>query len=310
MEKGEGPAIAAKYGISSYPSLLFLNGNGDVVKKAIGYHGEEQFLEVGKDANNPLYRGASLQEKFDKGESDPAFLKNFISLNATTKPDLAQKAADRYFATKKDQSLSDEEIYLLLTFTKSAKSQNYGVMQKYRAEILKKIPENTLKQFETSLKLNDLGQETVDIQNKSIDEQKFLKGAASFASPEEAKNFLLMLKMNFYPSVGNYEAFAKTAVEYYKEPESANSNELLSAAMLIAENIRDKAILDKAAQWAEKSVMAGETPENTYTLAKIYHKTGKSQLAKDFAETSRRLAASQGRNTEKIDLLIKEIAAK
>ncbi|MGZ5193137.1 MAG: thioredoxin family protein, partial [Kaistella sp.] len=59
MEKGEGREIAAKYGVRSYPSFLFLNGDGEVVMNSYGYMGEEAFLAVAKEANNPKFRTAS-----------------------------------------------------------------------------------------------------------------------------------------------------------------------------------------------------------------------------------------------------------
>ena len=43
MEKGEGRDIAAQYGIRSYPTLLFLNGEGEVVGKELGYLNTEDF---------------------------------------------------------------------------------------------------------------------------------------------------------------------------------------------------------------------------------------------------------------------------
>lgn len=307
MERGEGRDIASKYAVQSYPTLLFINGDGEVVKRAMGYHEEKQFIDIGRDADRPVYKGISMEEKFDRGEADPAFLKNLIEVNATTNQPLAQKAAERYFSNKKDQSISDEDIYLLLNFTKSSRSENYKILQKYRAEILKKIPESTLRQFETALKLNDLGQECIDSAKKEINEGKFLKEAAAFTSAEEARKYLTIFKLNFYPAVGNFEAFAKAAIDYYRNPDGVNPAELLSVAMVFAENVRDKASLTTASQWVEKSVMSGETPENTYTLAKLYFKTGNRQMAKDFAETSRKLAAAQGKNTEKIDALILEI---
>lgn len=36
-EKGEGVAIARKYGVSGYPTLLVLNSKGELVKKHAGY---------------------------------------------------------------------------------------------------------------------------------------------------------------------------------------------------------------------------------------------------------------------------------
>ncbi|MBO0952038.1 thioredoxin family protein [Fibrella forsythiae] len=48
MEKGEGPALAQVYPLEAYPTLLFINSSGRVVKKAIGYMSAEDLIEVGK----------------------------------------------------------------------------------------------------------------------------------------------------------------------------------------------------------------------------------------------------------------------
>ena len=47
-EKGEGVMIAQKYQVESYPTLLFFNGNGNIVKRTGGYHNPEEFIELGK----------------------------------------------------------------------------------------------------------------------------------------------------------------------------------------------------------------------------------------------------------------------
>jgi len=48
MERGDGPAFGRKYEISAYPSLLFIDDKGKLVKKALGAHDIEGFLELGK----------------------------------------------------------------------------------------------------------------------------------------------------------------------------------------------------------------------------------------------------------------------
>jgi thioredoxin 1 len=48
MEKSEGAKIESKFDIRNYPTLLFLDGQGNLVKKYIGYHTADQFLKVGK----------------------------------------------------------------------------------------------------------------------------------------------------------------------------------------------------------------------------------------------------------------------
>lgn len=47
-EKGEGIALAQKYGLTAYPTLLFIDGDGKLVSKTTGYHNAKAFLELGK----------------------------------------------------------------------------------------------------------------------------------------------------------------------------------------------------------------------------------------------------------------------
>lgn len=47
-EKGEGLELARKYAVRSYPTLLFLDGNGNIVNRTGGYHNPKEFIELGK----------------------------------------------------------------------------------------------------------------------------------------------------------------------------------------------------------------------------------------------------------------------
>lgn len=53
MEKGIGPKIASNYGVRAYPTLIFVNGDGSVVKQVVGYHNSDQLIELGKNALIP-----------------------------------------------------------------------------------------------------------------------------------------------------------------------------------------------------------------------------------------------------------------
>lgn len=47
-EQGDGAMLMQKYNLRSFPSLLFINGNGKVVAQTGGYHNPSQFLELGQ----------------------------------------------------------------------------------------------------------------------------------------------------------------------------------------------------------------------------------------------------------------------
>jgi hypothetical protein len=70
--------------------------------------------------------------------------------------------------------------------------------------------------------------------------------------------------------------------------------------------VKNHASLKKAAEWAEKSVMTGETAENTYILAKIYSLLGNKELAKNFAEMSRNIAKQSGKDASLAEELLQK----
>ncbi len=47
-EKGEGAILANKYGITGYPTLIFINSKGEIIKGTTGYHNTSDLLLLGK----------------------------------------------------------------------------------------------------------------------------------------------------------------------------------------------------------------------------------------------------------------------
>ena len=86
-EKGEGIELAKKYAITAYPTYLFVNGNGDLVYRAMGAMSAEKFIvEADKAllAGKTFKSSAELQKEFKAGKRDPDFLYEYmkrISLN-------------------------------------------------------------------------------------------------------------------------------------------------------------------------------------------------------------------------------------
>ena len=49
-EEGEGIILAEKYKLQAYPTLLFIDGDGNVKKGAVGYYNPSELLSLGKAA--------------------------------------------------------------------------------------------------------------------------------------------------------------------------------------------------------------------------------------------------------------------
>ncbi|MBC7555931.1 MAG: thioredoxin fold domain-containing protein [Chryseobacterium sp.] len=297
MEKGEGPAIAQKYMIRSYPSLLFINGDGEIIQKALGYMGEDDFLALGKEVGNPINATESPKALFEKGEKDPQFLETIIKNNANSDYDFAKKAAERYFEGKKAKELTKEEVSYILYFVKTTKDQLYKTFIENKDEILKSIPLKTYTQFDQQIKLSEVLEAAVNQTDGKINEDYYFKNAIPIVGKLEAEAALNRLKIALYPQLGNFEDYEKAALEYYKNPDNFEAAELNRASWIFSQNITDKEGLNAAKIWAEKSVMKGETPENTYILAKLYQKTDDIEKAKSFAKMSKDISQQSGKDS-------------
>ncbi len=299
MEKGEGPSIAQKYGIRSYPTLMFLNGEGEVVSREAGYLNVNQFLDFAKAANNPKNLNASLKEQFLKGERDPKFLLNFVTLYANTDPELAKKASEEYFKNKKDSTISPEEVNLLLNFTQSLQDVNYQYFVKYKSEIVKYFNEDNYKQFEDRLKLMDIFRNSIDEKSQLIKEDYFLTETSKLLSSEEARSSLDLIELNYYPSVGKFDEYEKVALKLYANSDDKTPGELLKAAYIFNDHITNKESLKKATMWAEKVIMQQENFMTANLVAQLYDKIGKKDEARTFAELAISLAEKEGQDPTK-----------
>ncbi len=67
METGEGIDIARQYNINVYPSLLFIDGQGNVIHRATGTHHPQPLIELAKYAQNPDKSNSGMIEKYEEG---------------------------------------------------------------------------------------------------------------------------------------------------------------------------------------------------------------------------------------------------
>ncbi|MDR6403799.1 MULTISPECIES: thioredoxin fold domain-containing protein [Chryseobacterium] len=308
MEKGEGREIAAKYGVRSYPTYLFLNGDGELVSQNFGYMEESLFISMAQDINSPNNKKGSLKERFANGEKDPEFLINIMKLNSSSDFNFAKNASERYFENKKKtEEFSKDDVGLLLYFLKSTEDKNYKTFAERKTEIIKFLPEQTYKEFDNQLKLAKVVEQSIDQQNKKINDEYFMKIAEPLVGKHDAEVKLNQTKLSYYEQNANFPEYEKAALAYYKNSEAFEPNELLKAAWVFSEHVKTPASLKKAAEWAEKSVMRGETSENTYILAKLYFLTGNKEMAKTYAEMSKNIATQTQKDSTLADELLKQI---
>ena len=294
MEKGEGVTLAKKYGVKAYPTYLFVNGDGEVMYRGTGYYEENDFINIGKEANDPNKQLAVLNKRFNAGEKDPEFLKNYMTIYMYADTDLARAAAERYFAGKKGQPLTKEDIGYLFQLTGNSKTSLYQEVLKRKAELLQVMPEEKYNEFLKAMQMQSVMKEAYNKDTKVLNDNVFLAEAKKFLTPEEANKALTSTKMKLAFSAKNYAEWARLAQNYYGDGSKYSSNELNSIAWNFFEKMDDKASIQKAIKWAQLSVQKDESYANTDTLANLYLKAGDKKNAKLWASKSIELAKKSG----------------
>ncbi len=300
MEKGEGVGLARKYNVRAYPTLLFINADGQLVHRGVGYKDAEAFIQLGKEAQDPSKQIGALQRKFENGERDPAFLKNYALAAANAMAPNANEIASAYLSTQKDWT-GETEMQLVFQAADDPADPYFQEIIKHREAYEAMYNEQYVSgklQRVIALSLDEEESEAAMMQKA---ESLFTKAYPDNPGPVYA-NF----RMRYYQA-NRPELYPQAAVDYLKEYPSEDANELNAIAWSFYEDVDDEAMLKEAVKWAESSVALNSTFYNNDTLAALYYKLGKKQKAKAAAEKAIKMAKASGEDYSETKELLEKI---
>ena len=108
-EKGEGVLLKDKYGITSFPTYLFINpATEEIVHRSSSRQDAEVFLFTGASALNEQMRSPYLEKEYNEGRRTPEFLRHYMDFLASVyRRDELQKVTAEY-TDRKEFSLKNE----------------------------------------------------------------------------------------------------------------------------------------------------------------------------------------------------------
>jgi S1-C subfamily serine protease/thioredoxin-related protein len=122
-EKGEGKEIAKAYGVTAYPTLLFLSANGDLVYKAMGSMPPKQLINEGRKALDPLFLRqlkeenkkilkdlSDAQAQYDRNKKNPESVMNYVKVLMNTEKKSDAEKADSIINVYCSQELVKKKV--------------------------------------------------------------------------------------------------------------------------------------------------------------------------------------------------------
>lgn len=301
MEKGEGLELANKYNVQAYPTLLFINGDGEVVHRGLGFHDPGGFLELGQVANDPQRNMLGLEKRYQAGDREPAMLMAYAEALSATGDERAEQVAKEYLDSQEDWG-TDANREFMLNFIYAPEGPFFDYLVKHRQDFEQQFGKSATIGMLQSLIMREL--------YSGLNEEPALEEMDALLKktyPELAPMLMSRFKMAYYQRAGDMDNFAQAAVDYLDTYGSDNSNELNNIAWAFYETIDNPKHLKKALEWAKKSVELDQQYYNTDTLAALYFKLGMKKDAKATAEKAITLAKESGDDPSGTEELLKQI---
>jgi thiol-disulfide isomerase/thioredoxin len=299
MEKGDGQTIQLRYKIAAFPTLLFLNVDGEVIHKALGFQDAEQFLAIGKIALSSDQTFAAWATRYNKGEREPKFLKEYAEKLSEAYDERRFAVAEEYLATQTDL-FSLPNLDFSMRFTEGVESPRFPFLVTNQKAFEKKFTKD-----EISLKIQELVTDFL-IDEKNLPTLGRADSLIRFVYPEKADRMSKNYHLSYYRLKGDRDNYAVSAVQYFKKYDD-NADELSETATTFFEQIDDKNLLGKAVKWAKRATKKQITVTNKMLVAQLLNKLGKTSKARKAAEEAVEIGKKLGQNYDEATTFLKEI---
>lgn len=125
MEKGEGLELNKRYDVVGYPTLLFIDANGEVVHRRASGCDVAELIEEANIALDPTKQIAALEKRYDNGERDNEVVISLVkALFSNRKMEKMKMVSEEYLANcSKDQLLS-VDTYTILAYSRALKYES------------------------------------------------------------------------------------------------------------------------------------------------------------------------------------------
>ena len=116
-EKGEGPELAKRFHVSGYPTMVFLDGEGNVLSKLVGGSDAAKFLQRVKKELDPEESLIGKEKRYLAGNRNRTFVLDLISsykdINESKK---ATKVSLELLSSLDEKELLTKEIWEVISY--------------------------------------------------------------------------------------------------------------------------------------------------------------------------------------------------
>lgn len=282
-EKGEGPALAQKFGAKGYPTLLFVSADEEVLHKVVGALESEMLIAMGKDALKPEMRLPNLKRQFEEGRRDLGFLKSYLALANMAHQPGRQAVAEAYLAVEQDWA-SEFNLMLIYNGKEHADSPLFNFVNEHI--------DFYNQQFDEHYVFYQLRERILAIADPEIiqykNEEEVMAKAEELiqlAYPASVDLMLMRFKVQYYLKTEQIEPCLETAEVYLKQYRNINRpmiDEHLMLAQSLLSGTEHPIALERAITWLKKYDRKSRANSINVHIATGYYMLGNKKKAEQY----------------------------
>ncbi|MCB0644295.1 MAG: thioredoxin family protein, partial [Phaeodactylibacter sp.] len=240
MERGEGVGLAREFNVRAYPTLLYVNGSGEVVHRGVGYHASDELIALGEKALNEDGNLLGMEARYARGDRDAEFLQEYAMLRYGMMDGSHQEVVDEYMETQKNWN-TPENMAFIMRFADNKDSKMFDHIADNREAYEELFGKEQVVGKIQQVMVGSIPQNASEEEVFSIVDNIYAK-AYPVQGPELSSHFRIL----YYRQARDVEKFAEAAVQHFNKYPSDDWSELNEMAWTFYEAVENEAYLETA----------------------------------------------------------------
>ena len=304
MEEDLGRAFGKKFPVSAYPTLFFIDQDGNLLKRMVGAKKADQLIQEGETVLKANDRSKTFEADYAAGKRDYDFMLQYIKALANADKSTT-KIANEYLASNPKIS-KEQRLKFIFEAATEADSKVFEEAMTQKSELLKmysaadfdkkviKACTNTLSkaiEFETESLLNEAVSKSSNVTDNKL-----------------SARFEYQAKVKYYGSLKDKVKFNEALKNYIKKTDKKDMDALKAIVADATKYYPADMEVSKSIVDVTKSIYNNDKSfENLFLYCNTLSKAGDLKKAVKEAESAKKEAVKKGESAIQYDKMIEVI---
>jgi thiol-disulfide isomerase/thioredoxin len=309
IESPEGKILNSKYGVTSLPTFLILDSNGNELYRLKGEYITPEFIDELQNSLNPKLQLPYLEKEFMNNPSDTQKWLNYMNvLKKGRDREYLSEKAKLYFDTQTDEQLiSATNWQIIANCVTDISSREFQYVLQHKKEF-----EAVSSPLRVERKIMNIVTESLKPLTESLDTITYYqkRKAAKTIQLQKTDSLIFRYDLTLSERTENWSAYTKTTIESTEKFAWNDVSFLKDISQNYLKHISDIPSLKYAIKWTNRSLELNDSYDGNLLLSNLYLKINDKKTAIQYARKAKAICTAYGFNSKDVDALFLKLGIK